>query len=83
MKYELRLLVLFFFFCIECFNLHIYNISVSIYLFHIFHVKQEERRELDVFHIPFGNDNAILKGVELLLDKQKQHALPTTVVLSK
>nr|XP_022308379.1 uncharacterized protein LOC111114378 [Crassostrea virginica] len=44
---------------------------------------QEQRKELDVFHIPFGNDNAILKGVELLLDKQKHHSSHTAVVLSK
>ena len=44
---------------------------------------QDQRKELDVFHIPFGNDNALLKGVELLLDKQKQNTLHTTVVLSK
>nr|XP_022306525.1 receptor-type tyrosine-protein phosphatase alpha-like isoform X1 [Crassostrea virginica] len=44
---------------------------------------EEQRKELDVFHIPFGNDNAILKGVELLLDKQKQNRSHTAVVLSK
>ncbi|XP_078330573.1 receptor-type tyrosine-protein phosphatase T-like [Crassostrea virginica] len=44
---------------------------------------EEQRKELDIFYIPFGNDSAILKGVELLLDKQKHHSSHTAVVLSK
>ena len=82
MTYKRRFLVLDFF-CIVCLILHVNNVSVSIYLFHIYNITQDQRKELAVFHIPFGNDNALLKGVELLLDKQKQNTLHTTVVLSK
>ena len=55
----------------------------SVFFKTYFHITQEQRKELDVFHIPFGNDNAILKGVELLLDIQKQNRSHTAVVLSK
>nr|XP_022304830.1 receptor-type tyrosine-protein phosphatase alpha-like isoform X2 [Crassostrea virginica] len=43
---------------------------------------EDQRKELDVYYIPFGNDNAILKGVELLLEKEKQHSF-TSVIMSK
>ncbi|XP_078327491.1 uncharacterized protein LOC111112706 isoform X1 [Crassostrea virginica] len=43
---------------------------------------EDQRKELDVFYIPYGNDNAILKGVELLLEKEKQHSF-TSVIMSK
>nr|XP_022306516.1 receptor-type tyrosine-protein phosphatase alpha-like isoform X4 [Crassostrea virginica] len=43
---------------------------------------EDQRKELDVFYIPFGNDNAILKGVELLLEKEKQISF-TSVIMSK
>eukprot|EP00105_Crassostrea_gigas_P026401 XP_011447345.2 PREDICTED: receptor-type tyrosine-protein phosphatase gamma [Crassostrea gigas] len=37
---------------------------------------------VDVFHIPFENDNAMIKGVELLLEKGKEDDF-TSVVISK
>ena len=49
---------------------------------HEFYIKQDQRKDLDVFYIPFGNDNAILKGVELLLEKEKQISF-TSVIMSK
>nr|XP_034335012.1 receptor-type tyrosine-protein phosphatase zeta-like [Crassostrea gigas] len=40
------------------------------------------KQDVDVFHIPFENDNAMLKGVELLLEKGKVNEF-TSVVISK
>nr|XP_034335006.1 receptor-type tyrosine-protein phosphatase T-like isoform X1 [Crassostrea gigas] len=40
------------------------------------------KQDVDVFHIPFENDNAMLKGVELLLEKGKVNEY-TSVVISK
>nr|XP_022309984.1 receptor-type tyrosine-protein phosphatase epsilon-like [Crassostrea virginica] len=42
----------------------------------------ERKKELDVFRISISNDDAILKGVQLLLEKRK-HQMLTSVVLSK
>ena len=54
----------------------------SHFFMHAFYIIQDQRKELDVYYIPFGNDNAILKGVELLLEKEKQHSF-TSVIMSK
>lgn len=47
-----------------------------------FVVIQSTKQDVDVFHIPFENDNAMLKGVELLLEKGKVNEF-TSVVISK
>lgn len=48
----------------------------------MFNVKQGTKECVDVFHIPFENDNAMIKGVELLLEKGKEDDF-TSVVISK
>lgn len=48
----------------------------------VFYNTQERKKELDVFRISISNDDAILKGVQLLLEKRK-HQMFTSVVLSK
>lgn len=48
----------------------------------MFNVKQGTKEGVDVFHIPFENDNAMIKGVELLLEKRKEDEF-TSVVISK
>ena len=48
----------------------------------VFYNTQERKKELDVFRISISNDDAILKGVQLLLEKRK-HQMLTSVVLSK
>lgn len=48
----------------------------------MFNVKQGTKQGVDVFHIPFENDNAMIKGVELLLEKGKEDDI-TSVVISK
>uniref|UniRef100_K1QXP2 Receptor-type tyrosine-protein phosphatase alpha n=1 Tax=Magallana gigas TaxID=29159 RepID=K1QXP2_MAGGI len=48
----------------------------------MFNVKQGTKEGVDVFHIPFENDNAMIKGVELLLEKGKEDDF-TSVVISK
>lgn len=44
--------------------------------------KQGTKHDVDVFHIPFKHDNAMLKGVEMLLAKGKEGEF-TSVVISK
>lgn len=48
----------------------------------MFNLKQITKQDVDVFHIPFKNDSAMLKGVELLLEKGKESEF-TSVVISK
>lgn len=48
----------------------------------MFAVIQGTRQDVDVFHIPSENDNAMLKGVELLLEKGKESEF-TSVFISK
>lgn len=48
----------------------------------MFNVKQGTKQGVDVFQIPFENDNAMIKGVELLLEKGKDDDF-TSVVISK
>lgn len=48
----------------------------------MFAIIQGSKQDVDVFHIPFENDNAMVKGVELLLDKGKESEF-TSVVISK
>eukprot|EP00105_Crassostrea_gigas_P032687 XP_011455797.2 PREDICTED: receptor-type tyrosine-protein phosphatase alpha-like [Crassostrea gigas] len=40
----------------------------------------DQRRELDVFHIPVRNDSAMLKGVELLLEKERENNFKSVIV---
>lgn len=48
----------------------------------MFDVIQSTKQDADVFHIPFKNDSAMLKGVELMLEKGKECEF-TSVVISK
>ncbi|XP_065941646.1 receptor-type tyrosine-protein phosphatase epsilon [Magallana gigas] len=45
-------------------------------------LKDGIKQDVDVFHIPFEYDNAMIKGVELLLEKGKESEF-TSVVISK
>lgn len=48
----------------------------------MFNVTQGIKQDVDVFRIPFEYDNAMIKGVELLLEKGKESEF-TSVVISK
>ena len=45
-------------------------------------VSKEQKKKLDVLWIPSEDDVAILKGVEILMEKEKSNKF-TSIILSK
>lgn len=47
---------------------------------HVMHFLQDQKIEVDVLNIPVGNDSSMLKGVELLLEKEKRSNFKSAII---